>query len=254
MADLRGLPQPEFNSLADRKIVVLHSGGLDSTTLLYAAKQAGASVYAVSFFYGQRHRRELEAAKSICREIDVPWQLFDLEKAFMPIAAVSKSSLISSAPVPDGHYAEANMVQTIVPNRNMIMASVAVGFAQALGFEMVVVAAHAGDHFIYPDCRPEFLEMLKRAASLATEAEVTVESPFRYLTKSGIVRVGHRLGVPFEKTYSCYKGEELPCGTCGTCTERIESFREAGVTDPTVYQNREEGIRILAQWEELQED
>lgn len=241
--------QPDFDDLfKNRRVVALLSGGLDSSTLLFAAKKYAAEVRTVSFFYGQRHRRELDAARNIGNFLGVPGVIFDLSVPFRIISEVSRSSLISDNPVPDGHYAQENMVQTIVPNRNMIMASMAIGFAQALGYDTVAIAAHAGDHFVYPDCRPDFLISLSRTALLATEDQVQVLAPFAYLSKTDIVIQGSRFQVPFDLTYSCYKGGERHCGTCGTCTERIESFRDTGIPDPTQYDNFEEGVKILDTW------
>jgi 7-cyano-7-deazaguanine synthase len=182
--------------------------------------------------YGQRHRRELAAAEDICRLAGVGHHLADLS-AIAPL--IGESALTGDIEVPEGHYADETMKQTIVPNRNMIMLAVAIGWAVNLKFDAVAYGAHAGDHPIYPDCRPEFTEAMRQAASLCDWHPVSLLTPFIEKTKGQIVRIGADLGVPFERTWSCYKGGQVHCGRCGTCVERREAFATAGVADPTVY-------------------
>lgn len=237
-----------LTEIAGKRIVVLHSGGLDSTTLVQLARSEAAAVQTVSFFYGQRHMHELEASKRLATLWKLQHIEFDILSAFNPIRRASSSALLYHSDVPEGHYAQENMVQTIVPNRNMIMASLAIGYAQAIGYEYVGLAVHAGDHFIYPDCRPEFVSALGNASLAATDGAVKIYAPFLNVSKTDIVRLGSDLQVPFELTYSCYQGNDKHCGVCGTCTERIESFRNAGVEDPTQYENLEKGIKILEGW------
>lgn len=214
-------------------ILVILSGGMDSSVLLYQLHREGHDVSALSFDYGQRHRKELDCARDLCARLGVPWALADLSS----LRALLSSALTSGgAEVPDGHYAEASMKATVVPNRNMIMLSVAAGVAISQGRGAVAYAAHAGDHAIYPDCRPAFADALSEVLEVCDYEPVELMRPFVELTKADLVRLGHELGVPFEATWSCYKGGDLHCGACGTCVERREAFVLArGVPDPTTY-------------------
>jgi 7-cyano-7-deazaguanine synthase len=152
------------------------------------------------------------------------------------VAGEFRSDLLSSGgAIPDGHYEEQSMKSTVVPFRNGIMLSIAAGFAESKGAEAVVIAAHSGDHAIYPDCRESFMEPMARAIREGTYAQIELLRPFITMHKAGIVRRGIELGIDFSHTWSCYKGSEVHCGTCGTCVERREAFLMAGVTDPTVY-------------------
>ena len=142
-----------------------------------------------------------------------------------------------SIDLPEGHYEEESMKATIVPNRNMILLSLAAGHALSIGFDTVAYAAHAGDHTIYPDCRPEFASAMENALGLADWQKLGLHRPFVDKTKADLVRIGHELGVPFESTWSCYAGRDLHCGRCGTCVERKEAFALAGIADPTEYEH-----------------
>lgn len=215
------------------KVVAIYSGGMDSTVLLFHLRSQGYDVSALSVDYGQRHRKELDSARSICRMVGIPHEVADLRG----IAHLLKgNSLIGSeVEVPEGHYAEESMKATVVPNRNMIMLSVAIGYAISLGAQFVAYGAHSGDHTIYPDCRPEFAAALNTAALLADWHQVELLRPFVRLTKAEIVKRGAELNIPFELTWSCYKGGERHCGLCGTCVERAEAFSLAGLQDPTDY-------------------
>ncbi len=215
------------------KSLVVFSGGLDSTVLLYHLKAEGKDVRALSVNYGQRHGVELERAKEICGDIGVAWDLIDLSAAGPLLGASALTN--RNIAVPDGHYAKETMKQTVVPNRNMILIALATARAIAVGAEEVAYAAHHGDHAIYPDCRPEFAEAMDGAIRLADWSQVTLSRPFVRLSKSDIVRLGAVLGVPFAKTWSCYKGGDAHCGRCGTCIERREAFFLADVEDPTEY-------------------
>lgn len=218
------------------KAVVVFSGGLDSTTALYTAIGDGYEAHAVSFDYGQRHRKELDHAARIARGLGITHKLVDITGV---TELVSNSALTSEREVPEGHYAEATMKATVVPNRNMIMASIAIGYAVNIGAKAIYLGVHGGDHFIYPDCRPEFVRLLSQIALAANdgfiEPDFRIVTPFLNDTKAEIVRVGARLGVPHELTWSCYKGGSRHCGRCGTCVERKEAFALAGIADPTVY-------------------
>ena len=220
------------------KTLVICSGGLDSVTLAHLVAEQRELAGIVSFDYGQRHHKEVECAKRCAERLGAPFQRVD-------ISAVGKllsgSSLTDDIDVPDGHYAEASMKSTVVPNRNTIMLSIAFGMAAANGAESVATAVHGGDHFIYPDCRPEFIDSFESMQKLALQdlAEIDLFAPFVYQSKANIVSAGKRLNVPFADTWSCYKGQQKHCGRCGTCVERREAFDLAGVADPTEYKDED---------------
>ena len=215
----------------DKAIVTL-SGGLDSSTLLYwAAKRYYVS--ALTFDYGSKHNeREMLAAKEIARKLNVPHSIIKLPF----VNELFKSNLLKSGgEIPEGHYEDLSMRSAVVPFRNGIILSIAVGYAESIDAKTVLYAAHAGDHAIYPDCRPAFLNAMAEAGHAGTYLGVEIKDPFIGMKKNEIVSVGKELGVPFEITYSCYKGGELHCGKCGTCVERKEAFRLSGIHDPTKY-------------------
>ncbi|QAY16200.1 Pre Qo pathway QueC-like protein [Arthrobacter phage Sonali] len=222
------------NQLTPRpKQVVLLSGGMDSTALLALAYSRGDVLGALSVNYGQRHVKELDAARAIADHYGVPHLVLDM---------TSWGSLLSGSAltdpeveVPEGHYAAPNMAITVVPNRNATMLMAAAGVAESLGAEVVLTAVHAGDHAVYPDCRPEFIAAASLAARLGTGGKVSIDAPFVGISKTDIANVGATLRAPFELTWSCYKGGENHCGACGTCVERREAFTDSGVTDPTIY-------------------
>lgn len=211
--------------------LVICSGGLDSTVMLYQAVRRYGRVAALTFTYGQNHARmENAAAGRICRKLGIPLKRIDL--GF--IGRHFSSSLLGGK-VPDGDYNSENMRSTVVPFRNGIILAVAAGMADSGDYAHILLGNHGGDHFIYPDCRPGFIEAMKEAIRKGTTKKIKVESPFCNLSKSDIVRIGASLGVPFEMTYSCYKGGRRHCGKCGTCRERKEAFALAGIPDPTEY-------------------
>ena len=214
------------------KAVVIYSGGMDSFTILNKAKQEGYELYALTFDYGQKHKKEIQYAISVCQELKVPHRIIDITAINQ---LLQSSSLTSDIEIPEGHYEAANMKSTVVPNRNMILLSLAIGYAVDIGASKVFYGAHSGDHAIYPDCRPAFADALDKAIRLADWHEVSLERPFVGMDKTAIVRRGVELGVPFALTWSCYVGGEQHCGKCGTCVERKEAFLRAGVTDPTAY-------------------
>lgn len=215
------------------KSLAVFSGGLDSTVMLAQLLAAGDEVIALSVDYGQRHRRELAQAKLIAGRLGVEWRVADLS-AIAPLLAGSSQTSPDIA-VPHGHYAEETMKQTVVPNRNMIMIAVAAGWAISRRCERVAYAAHAGDHTIYPDCRPEFAAALGQALLLADWHPIELHCPFLTMNKAEIVTLGAGLGVDFAATWSCYEGGKVHCGRCGTCVERREAFAHAGLPDPTAY-------------------
>lgn len=211
--------------------LVVCSGGMDSTVLLHWA-MARDRVEAVTFKYGQNHcRMENAALRRTCSKLGVMLTEIDLAAVFRGF----KSSLLGGE-IPEGHYASENMRSTVVPFRNGIMLSIAAGLAESRGIGHVVLGMHGGDHFIYPDCRPGFVEKMAAAVRAGTGGAVRFEAPFVDMTKADIVRLGAELGVDFKDTYSCYKGGEKHCGRCGTCVERKEAFKLAGVEDPTEYE------------------
>lgn len=212
--------------------VIIVSGGLDSITLLY--DKAETIALAVSFDYGQNHgAKELPFAAHHCRKLGIPHITIPL--SFMH--RYFKSSLLDGAEaIPEGHYAEENMKSTVVPFRNGIMLAIATGIAESHGLKRVYIANHGGDHTLYPDCRPDFIQAMDGAATAGTFVNVRIEAPYTNITKADIVRRGTALGVDYSKTWSCYKGSDVHCGKCGTCVERKEAFLEAGVKDPTEYE------------------
>ena len=216
------------------KIAVIFSGGMDSTTMLYQLLDQGHSLKAIGFDYGQRHVVELDAAQQIANKAGVDYQTIDLS-GLGPLIGGQSSQLNPDVQVPDGHYTEESMKATVVPNRNMIMLSIAVAHAIAIDFDAVAYGAHAGDHTIYPDCRAEFVQAMKTVIGLCDWKSIQLLTPFIDIAKSEIAAMGNKLGVPFAMTWSCYKGGNQHCGTCGTCVERREAFTLAGLDDPTLY-------------------
>lgn len=219
------------------RAVAIVSGGLDSSTLAYQLRSEGHELTILSIDYGQRHRRELQAAKEVADRLAATWVLLDLDKAGIGQLLGSSALTDAAVEVPEGHYAAENMRITVVPNRNAIFLAMAYAKAAADGAGIVATAVHAGDHAIYPDCRPEFIAAFAAMENEALEglADIELQTPFVHKSKADIVRVGAELGVPFELTWSCYKGGEIHCGACGTCFERREAFELAGVADPTSY-------------------
>ncbi len=215
------------------KALVIYSGGLDSTVLLYHLHAAGHALEALSVNYGQRHSCELQCAASICAQLEVPHQVADLSSIRPLLAGSSLTS--ADIPVAEGHYTETSMKSTVVPNRNMIFLALATGHALSIGAQQVAYAAHSGDHAIYPDCRNEFADAMEKAMALCDWKQVALSRPFVDWTKADIVARGAELGVAFDQTWSCYQGGDQHCGRCGTCIERREAFDLAGVADPTRY-------------------
>jgi len=215
------------------KVVLVYSGGLDSTTLLYWLKSLGYDIYPIGFNYGQRHQIERTYAEMNLRDLGLynRWEFIDLK-----LGNILKSTLTGHGDIPDGHYEDKNMKQTVVPNRNMIMLSIAGGYAESIQAEKLAYGAHAGDHAIYRDCRPYFVKRMKEMLKISMDYPPEIITPFIKFRKDKIVKLGSELGVPFEKTWSCYKGGNVSCGTCGTCVERKEAFKLAEVKDPTAYE------------------
>ncbi len=216
------------------RAAVLLSGGLDSTTALHWAKRHHDVVAAFSFDYGSNHAaQELRCARWQAKALGVPCHELDLKGIF----AGMQSSLLSGAEaIPTGEYAEENMKSTVVPFRNGIFLAIAAGMAESLGVEGLVIAAHAGDHAIYPDCRADFMAAMSEAIRLGTYAGLQIIDPFINKDKAQIAAIGSELGVNFAHTYSCYRGGPLHCGLCATCRERKDAFLRAALPDPTLYE------------------
>lgn len=215
-------------------VVVIYSGGMDSYTLLHLARERGYRVHALSFNYGQRHVRELDCARSVCEVHGIPHKVIDIRAMSEVMAG---SSLTSDLDVPEGHYEEDSMKATVVPNRNMILLSLATGYAVTVGAGAVWYGAHGGDHAIYPDCRPEFVEKMDAVCRVANYEPVGIEAPFMTMDKGQILAEGLRLGLDYSQTWTCYNGREQACGRCGSCVERLEAFATNGVTDPLAYED-----------------
>lgn len=212
--------------------VIIVSGGMDSITLLYDHKDEIA--LGISFDYGSNHNaREIPFAKMHCERLGIKHITINLD--FMH--QYFKSSLLDGAEaIPEGHYADDNMKSTVVPFRNGILLSIAIGIAESNNLDQVFIANHGGDHTIYPDCRPEFINAIDAAATAGTYNNVKVVAPYTKITKSDIARIGKKLGIDYTETWSCYKGGEVHCGKCGTCVERKEALAEAGIEDKTIYE------------------
>lgn len=219
-----------------KKVIVL-SGGMDSAVLLYHTFAGADEVSScVSFNYGQRHKKELEYAAKLCNSFSIPHHIIDLWSSGFTSAIDGSTTLLESGgDVPEGHYAEETMKQTVVPNRNMVMSSIAASIAVAEKAAGISLAVHAGDHFVYPDCRPAFIAALNLAVTEANRGVgnfdefEAVTAPFMYRSKAEIAELGLQYDVDFSQTWSCYKGGEIHCGRCGTCVERLEAIHEASI-------------------------
>lgn len=213
--------------------VLIYSGGVDSTTMLYEFRDRIA--VALSFHYGSNHNdKELAFARLHCERLGIKHIVISLDF----IGKMFHSSLLEGADkIPEGNYDDENMRSTVVPFRNGIMLSVAAGLAESEGLRYVMMANHAGDHAIYPDCRPGFVKAMNEAIKNGTYEGIEIDAPYTGLTKADIARRGKDLGINYAETWSCYKGGEHHCGKCGTCQERKQAFREAGIDDKTIYDN-----------------
>lgn len=220
-----------------KKAIAVVSGGLDSATLAYLLRSEGYDLYLVSFDYGQRHTKELAYARLLAQHLNAPHDIVDITTVgtFLQGSALTDPTV----EVPDGPYDGASMAVTVVPNRNAILLTIAYGIAVVEHAEVVAIGVHAGDHTLYPDCRPQFIEtfdaMQKKAVEGCGHPGLHLYAPFIHLKKHEIVALGAKLNVPYQVTWSCYKGEKLHCGTCGTCLERKEAFERAGIPDPITY-------------------
>lgn len=218
---------------ATARAVVIYSGGMDSFTVLHQALAEGYDVYPVSFHYGQRHAKELECARAVCESLKLKHQVIDL-RSITPL--IDNSALTGDIEVPQGDYAPENLATTVVPNRNMIMLSLAVGYAVNIEADICFYGAHGGDHVIYPDCRPEFVEAMNSVSQIANLQPVKIHAPFLLDDKASILRRGLDLGLDYSQTWTCYQGEAKACGQCSACRERLGAFAACHITDPIAYQ------------------
>lgn len=215
------------------KVVVIYSGGMDSFTVLNRAIKDGKEVYALSFDYGQRHVKELECAATVCNRLNIPHKVIDITSINQLLAG---SSLTDDIEIPEGHYEEESMKSTVVPNRNMILLSLAVGYAVSVEASQVYYGAHSGDHAIYPDCRPEFVEKMNDVCQIANYEAVEIFSPYLTVSKTDILTDGLNMDLDYSQTWTCYNGREKACGKCGACQERLEAFRDNNAIDPLTYE------------------
>ncbi len=218
-----------------QKAIIVLSGGMDSGVLLADYSRKVDFAAALFFYYGSKHNdKEMKCAESLAETYNV-----SLKKIELPfIGELFNSSLLASSDeeIPEGHYAEENMKSTVVPFRNGIMLSIAAGFAESADADLILLGSHAGDHTIYPDCRPEFNAAFAEAVKHGTYNHVKMSAPYSNITKTDIARIGYEIDFPFEQTWTCYKGKEIHCGKCGSCTERKEALSCDGHTDPTTYE------------------
>ena len=216
-----------------QKVVVIFSGGMDSFTVLNLAVKQGLEVFALSFDYGQKHKKELDYAARACNILGVKHKVVDISAINQLIGG---SSLTSDIEVAEGHYEEESMKSTVVPNRNMILLSMAVGYAVSISASKVYYGAHSGDHAIYPDCRPEFVHKMNDVCAIANYESVEIVTPYLDVSKTAILTAGLEMGLDYNQTWTCYNGRKKACGKCGACQERLEAFTENGISDPLEYE------------------
>ncbi len=214
------------------KLVSLISGGLDSTVLLHLLKSQGCIQTALIVDYGQKHVKEVDFAISAARRLEIPYEVVAIRGGGLFKSALTIPEMEISA----GKYSTESMAATVVPNRNAVFGNLAAALAISLDYDGIALAIHAGDHELYPDCRPKFVAALTELLWVATDTPLLVYAPFITWDKASIVMAGHELGVDMEKTWSCYEGRRQHCGVCGTCIERKEAFVKANVLDATVYE------------------
>jgi len=218
------------------KAIVSLSGGMDSATVLdWLKAKKRCKVEAVSFDYGSKHNEyELPKAEALAAYYGVPHEIINLKDVF---GSFKSDLLLSGGDIPEGHYTDASMVATVVPCRNLIMLSIIAGLAESKGCDTIALGIHQGDHAIYPDCRESFYNSLRLTVQEATDGKVDTIAPFLNTDKYGILEYGFMNDVPYKLTRTCYKAQELSCGKCGSCVERIEAFAKFGTKDPIAYEN-----------------
>jgi len=225
--------------MKDEKVVVIYSGGMDSFTLLHEVyDEYTDGVHALSFNYGQRHAKELDYAKTVTDILGIQHEIVDMANLGNQLLKGSSQTQFN-IPVPEGHYEDENMKLTVVPNRNMIMLSLAIGYAISIGAKKVFYGAHAGDHAIYPDCRPDFVKVMQLVANLAHYEPIEILAPYLFIDKGDIAIKGKAMNLDYSLTWTCYNGREKACGKCGACQERLEAMSKAGLDD-TVFLDYEE--------------
>jgi 7-cyano-7-deazaguanine synthase len=228
------MPGQQPPSIQDKpKAVVIYSGGMDSYTILNKAKAEEYDLYALTFDYGQKHDKEIVFASDACKALEINHKIIDITAINQ---LLQSSSLTSDIEIPEGHYESASMKSTVVPNRNMILLSLAIGYAVDIGANKVFYGAHSGDHAIYPDCRPDFVHAMNKVAKLANYEPVDIVTPYLNSDKSEILADGLKMGLDYGKSWTCYNGREKACGKCGSCVERLEAFELNKVTDPLAYE------------------
>lgn len=215
------------------RAVVVYSGGMDSFTVLHTAIKSGLEVYAISFDYGQKHSKELQVAAEVCKALNIEHKIVDITAIN---SLMANSSLTGDADIPEGHYEDDNMKSTVVPNRNMVLLSMAIAYAVSLEASKVYYGAHSGDHHIYPDCRPEFVAAMNTVSQIANYQSVEIMTPFLHSSKGDILKAGLDMHLDYANTWTCYNGRDHSCGKCGACVERLEAFAEQGKTDPLTYE------------------
>ncbi|GED42928.1 7-cyano-7-deazaguanine synthase QueC [Cobetia marina] len=221
-------------SSAERpRAVVIYSGGMDSYTVLHQALKEGFEVHALSFHYGQRHSRELDVARQVCESLGVAHEVVDIRAIH---GLIDNSALTNSdQAMPKADYDEDSMTSTVVPNRNMILLSLAIAKAVNIEAGVCFYGAHGGDHVLYPDCRPEFVEKMNAVAAIANFSPVEIRAPFLHASKDEILAAGIAMQLDYAQTWTCYEGRELACGECGSCRERLAAFAAHGLSDPLGY-------------------
>ncbi|MGI9553368.1 MAG: 7-cyano-7-deazaguanine synthase QueC [Thermodesulfobacteriota bacterium] len=221
------------------KAVIILSGGIDSSTLCYKFAAENFDIYSLTIIYGQRHSREIDSAKLIAGKLGISHKIVDLSQLKQLLSGSALTDPGVEVPrVPEKTEYFETLKSTIVPNRNAIFLSVAIGYAQSIGANKIFFGAHHSDRGVYPDCRKEFVEAFEIAERLANDnQDLRIEAPFVEMDKSEVVGLGSSLNVPFESTWTCYVGGELHCGACSACNERKRAFTESGIKDPTEYKN-----------------
>jgi len=224
----------------DKKAVCLISGGLDSCVTAYIAKKLGYDIYALTFNYGQRHKKEIEGAKNIASSLKAKKHIvFDID-----LGKFEGSSLTDKSLIPEKNHSLDEIGKTIpstyVPARNTIFLSIALAYAEAVDAGTIFIGITSTDYSGYPDCRPSYIEAFQKMANLGTKKgvegkSIDIKAPLLFMNKAGIIAEGKKLGVPFEKTWSCYIGGKKACGRCDSCLLRLKGFKEAGLTDPIEY-------------------
>ena len=246
-------PDPEFTMQA-KTTILIYSGGMDSTVLLYHLLEQSHAVRCLSVDYGQKHKKELHSAARICENLNLEHKTIDLSSV---AELLGSSSLINrDQAVPQGHYEADTMKATVVPNRNMLLLSLATAWAVDSKVATVSYAAHSGDHAIYPDCREVFAQGMDSVMQVCDWHSVRLNRPFVEMDKAAICKLGANLSVPFEETWSCYLGTDLHCGRCGTCIERREAFHLAGLDDPTEYDSKAPTLEKMLEtnWKLIEEN